>query len=288
MSVIIRTGLKSAMLQIAIVRGCQGVVENHTCGNGGELTQFIQGTGHICIGGSPGVAAAAGIAGFGNPHLTTGNIAVTLGGILPGAVGRNSQILFAQDSVIRAETTHGSTTLGNTVIVVIAEYIHLGLIIAQQGLGGNHIKACSHTAASSIVAQTEHIDIADSAGTHKQALRVVLLQPCTKQVTLGKTRKGDQGGFVGEFGSRNGNTVFFGSLEQQFCLVKGHGFVRCMDTGTVGDGHQQFAINSFDKVQQAQPLFLGQYILEALGSFTIALAVEVIVGPSSFASLIRR
>lgn len=31
-------------------------------------------------------------------------------------------------------------------------------------------------------------------------------------------------------------------------------------------------------VQQAQPLLLGQYVLEALGSFTAALSVEVIIG----------
>ena len=62
---VVGTGHESAVLQEAVVRGSQGVVEDDTVGNGRELTQLIQSSGNICIGGCPGVAAAAGIAGLG-------------------------------------------------------------------------------------------------------------------------------------------------------------------------------------------------------------------------------
>ena len=112
-----------------------------TVGDGGELTQLVQGTGNIRIGGAPGVAAAAGIAGFGDPHLAAGNILITAGNILAGAVGGNAQILFRQDRFVGPMAAHSSTTLGNTIIIMIAEHIAGVLVIAQQLLGRYNIKA---------------------------------------------------------------------------------------------------------------------------------------------------
>ena len=284
---VIGPGQEGTVLQVAIVRGSQGIVEDHAVGNGGELAQLVQGTGNIHISGSPGIAAAAGVAAFGDPHLAAGNILITAVHILTCAVGSDSQILLSQGCLIGPMTAHGGTALRNTIVIVIAEHIHGGLVVAQQLLSGDHLKTGSHTAASALQS-TEQIDIANGAGADKQALGIVLLQPGTEEVmvtgmvcggvALGKAGQSDQIGLVGELGSRDGHAVLLGGTEQQIGLLEGHGLIGSMNTGAVGNGDQQLAVHSLDEVQQAQPLILGQQVLEAFGNDAARMTVKIIVG----------
>ena len=97
-------------------------------------------------------------------------------------------------------------------------------------------------------------------------------------IALGKAGQSNEAGLIGKFCRRNRHAVFLGGSEQQISLVKRHGLVSGMDAGAIRNGNQQLAINRLDEIQQAQPLLLGQYVLEALGSFAAALSVEVIIG----------
>ena len=196
--------------------------------------------------------------------------------------------MLAEDGFIGPVTAHGCTTLRNTIIVMVTENIHLGLVITQQCLSGDGFITGSHTAACAIVALIHHINVTNRAGANKEALRIILLQPGTEQVVvtgmircgiaLGEAGQSNETGLIGKFCCRDGHAVFLGGSEQQIRLVKRHGFVSGMNTGAIGNGNQQFAIDRLHKVQQIQPLLFGQHILKALGSFAAALSVEVIVG----------
>ena len=65
---VIGAGQEGAVLQKPVVRGGQRVVEDHAVGDGAVAAQLVERAQNIQIGGGPGISAAAGITGFGDPH----------------------------------------------------------------------------------------------------------------------------------------------------------------------------------------------------------------------------
>ena len=78
-SKIVGARIKGSVLQKAVVRRCEGIVEDRAVGDFGEAAQLIERTQNIQIGGCPGISTAACIAGFRHPHLCIRNIFVPQG-----------------------------------------------------------------------------------------------------------------------------------------------------------------------------------------------------------------
>ena len=114
-------------------------MEDDAVGDLGEGTQLVQSSQDIQISAAPSIAAAAGIAGLGDPHLGTGHILVPDGSVAPGAEAGHSQIIVGMRLACLPVTGghNGFQALGNAVVVVVGENIHGNLVLTHQIVGGH-------------------------------------------------------------------------------------------------------------------------------------------------------
>ena len=136
-SEVIGARVKDFGLQIAVVTGGQGVVEDDASGHDREAAQLVQGAEDIQIGGSPGVAAAARIACFGDPHLAAGAVNVPFFGVELCHIGGDRQILFGVCLVgfPVGKRHHRLQTLGHAIVIVVAVNVQLLLGTLHQVVG---------------------------------------------------------------------------------------------------------------------------------------------------------
>ena len=292
------TGNKGAVLQPAVVGRRQGVVENDTVGNGRKGADFVQRTNHFRIGGSPGVAACAGIAGLGDPHLAAGGITIPVGGEAAGGVGGGAQVLLAHGTGGRGEGRghHGGHALGDTVVVVIAENIQLFGAAVHQVAGGAVGQSRGNARGISSALPCPGMGLAPGIHTHgigvgvggadDGALGIVLPHPLVENILIpaevcGGVALGEAGGLehiglVDELDGLDGHAHLPGQVKDQLCLGRMPGLVMGMEAVAVGNRDLQLAVHSLDKVQQVDPLLLAQVIEVALGQTG---AFEIIIGP---------
>ena len=286
---IVGPGIKGTVMEEPIIRRGQGVVEDDAVGDGGEVPQLVQGAEHVHVGGSPGISATAGVARLGHPHLAAGAVLVPSFGVEKGVLTGHRQIRLGQGLFHRpvAFGHERSQPLGNAIVVVVAVHIQLFPGALHQLLQADHFAQHVRDSAAPL-GTVVGFQTAGVAGPHQQALGVIGPHPGEEQilipgvvgrgVALGAAAVLHHVGLVHELGRVDGHAILFAEGENLLGLRGVPGFIRSVDAGTVGHRDQQFASHRLDEIQQAQPLGFGQHVLEALGSFALHGAVEVVVG----------
>ena len=281
--------VKDFGLQIAVVTGSQGVVEDDAFGHDREAAQLVQGTEDIQIGGSPGVAAAARVACFGDPHLAAEAVDVPLFGVELCHIGGDRQILFGVGLVgfPVGKRHHRLQTLGHAIVIVVAVNVQLLLGTLHQVVGRALGQDIADSAALCLLAVLFQHTFG-GAGADKGAVGVVLMQPADKNVliadillggvALGAAGHGQQVGLVDELSRVDGLAVLLAQGKDLLCLAGVPGLVGMVQTLTVRHRDQELCADVLAEIQHTEPLLAGQDGVVALRDDAVRVAVEVVIG----------
>ena len=265
-------------------------MEDHAVGDGGKAAQLVEGSQHVQVGGSPGIAAAARIAGLGDPHLSAGDVLVPQRRIGPGIFMRNGQVCVGVGLAAVPVTLghHGGQALGHAVVIMVAEHVHGHGCSAHQVVGGDHLHHAADARSRAFRVHAAHRAVAQRTRPYAQAIRVVLLHPAKENILVagiigcGIARRcaghGQHVGFVHELRRVDLHAVLMAESEDLAGLGQVEGAAVEVIARAVADGDQQLAAHRPDKVQHTDPLRPGQHAGITRRGLAAGGVVKVIIG----------
>ena len=271
---VVRPRVEHFARQKRIVRSRQRVMEDHAVGQRGELAQLVQRAEHIKIGRSPGVAAAARVAGFRHPHLAAGAVFVAQRDVGAAALAGHGHVFLGRGLAgLPVGRRHDrSQALRNAVVIVVAVHVQLFLGPGHQVVtAGNVAHQVGDAAAVRglllLAAGAHRVVVAGVAGADQDGLGVVLAHPGKEQVlvagvigrgvALRRAGQHQHVGLVHELGRVDGHAVLLAQRKDLFGLARVPRLVHTVQAGAVRDRDDELCIDGFDKVQHADPLFFG-------------------------------
>ena len=285
---VVGSGVKGAVLEEAVVAGCEGVMEDNAVGKSTEAAELVEGSQNVKIGGRPGISAAARVTRLGNPHLSAGNVLVSGFEVVVADAGSNSEVSIGVSRLCGPVTVrnHRSYSLGDAVVVVVGIYVHRNLSAAHKVVNGtelHHItKACAHRILIILLGHT------GVAGAYDKALGIVLAYPRVCYILIADV--------VGKIvaNRRAGHLEHIRLVHKLECVdlsaeLIGHG-KELLDLSeikrtailvvarAVTCGNEELAIYRLNKVKDICPLLAGKNALVSLGSLAAGGVVEIVVG----------
>ena len=183
-------------------------------------------------------------------------------------------------------------TLGHAGVVVVAEDIQMGRVIAHELRGFGVVAGELLHAAGGLAGGLADGGITHGAGADVDAVGVVFLQPLLEDLLIpgvvgGGVAMGEAGllqhvGLVDELGAADGHAVVGAEFEELLCLSGGPGgdggLIGAVHPGAAGHGNHQLGAYVLYKVQNADPLLPGQGVQVPLGHFAAHGVVQIVVG----------
>ena len=264
-------------------------MEDDAVGNGHKTAQLVQCAENILIGRSPRRAAAARIAGLGDPHLGAGAVGVALFAVQACQIQGNRQIVLAEGAVgLPVVGRHNRLqALGNAVIIMVAEHIQLLLHGLHQAVQRDSRQEVERRLVGRVGRVADGHTVG-GAGADQQTVGVVFAQPTGKNIMvlgeqLGGVALGAAGNFqhmrlVDELGGINGLAVLLAQGKNLLCLAGVPRLIGVVQTIAIRHTDQQLGTDFLAEIQHAQPLCAGQDGIVALGCLTAGVTVKVVVG----------
>lgn len=174
------------------------------------------------------------------------------------------------------------------VVIVVAENVQRNAGACQQLLGGTGLGQLGDTRAEPLAGLAHGRGIAGGTRAHQQAFGVVCPHPCVQNVLVPGVVGGaialwsagqlQHVGLIHKFDGVDVHTVFMAESEDLFCLGKIQRPTAGMIACAVADRDQQLGTHAGNKVQDPDPLRLGQHAGIAFRRCPAGHAVKVIVG----------
>ena len=276
------------VVEESVVGRSEGVVEDDTVGDGAEFAELVERAENVEIGGSPCVSAAACITRFGDPCLAAGDVLVAKSGAASCAGTRHCEIGLG-NSLLGLPVHlryHGGDTLGNAVVVMIAEHVKLLRTALHKVVGGAESAESRTYARGAFSARHFGVHGVDRAGSDDEGVGIVLTYPSVENVLIAaemlgcvavrESRHLHHVGLVCELDSVDGVTELGAESEYLFSLGRIPRLVRRMEPLAVCDRNEELCADSVDKIDDVDPLLTGHAVLIALGCD--ARALKIVIG----------
>ena len=261
-------------------------MEDNAVGNGSEAAKLIKSTKNVNIGRSPGISAAARITGLGYPHLRAGHILIAHLSCRLSAIWSSVKILLGCDKMIlpmnKMKTCRDS--LGNAVVVMIAEYVHRLLCILEECIGAD----LAHKLLDGEFLDIElaHFSV-KGARANSEALGIIIVKPLVEDIlvanevfgsiSLRRARACKEIRLIHKLCRVDRNTVFTAEIEEELCLGGIPRLIRRVNSCAVRNRHKKLRANSLYKFKNSYPLLFCKNTLISFGRLTACFPFKIVI-----------